>query len=689
MPEDNDHPRPAGEESTERISARASQPQHDANTAAWGSSSPWAHGSSSPAGGPTPPGMWQSESPAERTQAMSASPADFSAFTGQTQQTQSFTPNPQASSAWSGSLGQSGHHPDFQADSGKTAQRRGLVRGGIAAGVAVGLLLLIYIADIAFSSGTVPRGTVVADVQIGGLDKAAAERKLRDHLSPGLAKPVVLDFGGQQASLNPEKAGLRMDWAATVASAGEQPLNPFTRVSSLFTTREVTPISSGDRGQLSTALEQLKPQLDRAPAEGTIRFDGATPIAVDPVRGRTVDISGAAEAVLAGWASHKPVPIPFTEQPVSTTADGVHRALEEVAKPAVSGPVTVLGEGKQATITPDAVAGALRFEPDGKGGLKSTVDNKAIVAAVEPQLRDTIKPGQDAQIVFENNAPVVHPSVDGHGVDWNKSFEHLMDVLKQHGNHSMPAIYANQPAKFTTDQANALGIKEPISEFTTGGFEPASGVNIRRVAEQVNGAIVKPGEVFSLNGYTGPRGVPQGYVESGVIEDGHPARAVGGGISQFATTLFNAEYFAGAKDVEHKEHSQYIKRYPAGREATVFQNPDGKSVIDVKFKNVSNTGIMITTQWTPSSITVRFWGTKQVDVTSQTGPQTDPTPPQPITIPPGQPCSPSKGEPGFTVTDTRTIRNRETGQVTVERPSKTRYDPHPIINCPAGPPPPG
>ncbi|WP_345045874.1 winged helix-turn-helix transcriptional regulator, partial [Georgenia daeguensis] len=89
------------------------------------------------------------------------------------------------------------------------------------------------------------------------------------------------------------------------------------------------------------------------------------------------------------------------------------------------------------------------------------------------------------------------------------------------------------------------------------------------------------------------------------------AREVGGGISQFATTLYNASYFSGMKDAGHKEHSYYISRYPAGREATVFQNHDGSSVIDLKFTNDAPTGVVIQTIWTPSSITVRMWGTKR------------------------------------------------------------------------------
>ena len=619
------------------------------------------------------------ESDAERTQNLSAVPADFPDFS--VEQTQSIP-------AWNGSQTPPTPPapPQQKAAEDGGDRRPGLIRAGIAAGAVVGALALLYIGDLIFSSGTVPRGTVVADVPIGGLDTASAESELRSKLGPDLDKPVRLVAGDQTANLDPSSAGLEMDWAATVEQAGAQPWNPITRLTSLFTTREVHPVSHGDRVQLTEALEQLKPKLDRAPAEGSITFDGATPVATDPVVGRQVDVRAASDAVLADWADPDPVRLPFTEQPVSTTRDGVQKALKQVAEPAVASPVTVRGQGKDATFAPEAIAAALRFEPDGGGGLRPVVDMPAAIAGVEPQLASTLVPGKDAQIVLEGAAPVVKPSTDGVAIDWNKSFERLTDVLKQPQNRSVQALYIHQPAKFTTDQANQLGIREVVSEFSTGGFEPASGVNIRRTAEQVNGAIIKPGETFSLNGHTGPRGAAQGYIESGIIQDGRPGKAVGGGISQFATTLYNASYFSGVQDVEHKAHSYYISRYPAGREATVFQSPSGASVIDVKFKNTTKSGLMITTAWTPTSITVKFWGTKQYDVTSQTGEHMNPTPPHEVVVPPGQPCSPSKGNGGFTVTDTRTLRDVQTGQVRVENPKKTVYEPQPIIHC--GPPPP-
>jgi vancomycin resistance protein YoaR len=139
--------------------------------------------------------------------------------------------------------------------------------------------------------------------------------------------------------------------------------------------------------------------------------------------------------------------------------------------------------------------------------------------------------------------------------------------------------------------------------------------------------------------------------------------------------LYNAAYFAGMTDVTHKPHSFYIGRYPPGREATVFEG-----AIDMKFRNDLPTGVMIQTAWTPTSLTVRLYGTKKFEVTSSTGPRTNPTEPTKVEIPSGQPCAASQGAPGFTVTDTRTLRDVKTGQVKSERRT-TKYNPSPIVTC--------
>ncbi|MDQ4103685.1 MAG: VanW family protein, partial [Actinomycetota bacterium] len=545
----------------------------------------------------------------------------------------------------------------------------------IIAGAVLGLLALIYGVDVAMSSEDVPRGVTVAGVQVGGMAQAAAEQRLRDQLEPRLNQPLTLRAGDVDVPLEPSRAGLTLDWPATLHQAGKQPLNPWTRLASLWRTYEVGVITVSDRVALTAALEGVRAQTDREPVEGTIRFNGARPVAVNPRAGQRLDVPTATDLVLAAWIHGGTVDVPVSVQPVGTTTEGIQTALREVAEPAVAAPVNVTGDGQDAVLMPEVIAAALRFAPDSRGGLTTTLDNPTVIAALDPQLESTQRAAKNAEILIQGGAPVVLPSVDGRGIDWPASLLPLLDVLQHNtgSERSLAVSYVTLPPSLSTEQAHALGITTQISTFTTGGFAPDSGQNIRRVAEQVNGAIVKPGQTFSLNGHTGRRNASTGYVEAGIIEDGRPGRGIGGGVSQFATTIYNAAYFAGMTDVEHKEHSFYISRYPAAREATVFEG-----AIDVKFRDDSPTGILIQTAWTPSSITVTFWGTKHVDVESITGPRTNFTEPKSQIIH-GQPCTSSQGSRGFTVTDTRVIRDANTKAEISRRTHTVVYDAAPRI----------
>nr|WP_184689962.1 VanW family protein [Saccharothrix tamanrassetensis] len=563
------------------------------------------------------------------------------------------------------------------------ARRKNRRKVLIVAASVLGLLVVLYGADMLISGGNVPRGVTVAGVDVGGMSHTAAEQKLRDTIGPRLAQPVKTQAGDVTTEFDPQGAGLELDWVATLDRAGDQPLSPITRVTSFFTSREVGFATRSDEAKLTAALEALRAKTDHDPAEGTIRFEGATPVAVDPKQGQKLDVPGASDKLLADWADGGTIELPVATTPVKTTKAGVQKALEEFAKPATAAPVVVKGEGKDATLTPEQLAATLVFEPADDGNLIVKVDNNKVVEAAGPQLKDTEKEGKDAEIVFEGGKPTVKESVDGLGIDWEKSLVPFMDVLKSADKREIKAEYKHTPAKVTTEQANKMGIKEVIGEFQTGGFAADSGTNIRVVAEKVNGAIVKPGETFSLNGHTGPRGLAQGYVEAGIIENGAPGRAVGGGISQFATTLYNAGYHAGMKDAGHKEHSYWISRYPAGREATVFMDNAGNSLIDIKFTNPDDTGVAIQTIWTPSSIRIVLWGTKNYDVSGSTSEKSNFTEPNEVKKN-TQPCVNSAGAQGFTVTDTRTIKDRRTGQTRSE--SRTvRYDPSPKIVCEAPP----
>ena len=555
---------------------------------------------------------------------------------------------------------------------GRRRRRRILV----VAGAVVALLAALYGVDVALGSGTVPRGVTIAGEQVGGLTPAEAERRVRATVEPRTARPVDVTAGDVTSQIDPKAAGLAVDWPATMAQAGKQPLNPITRVRSFFTQREVGVVTTADEDAVEGTLQQLGPVVNRPAAEGNVRFEGVTPVPVPPVDGQELDVPAAHEVLQRDWTRGTPVRLPMRVLEPVTSPDDVTKAVADVATPAVSGPVTVQGENVTGTITPEVIAKALSFRADPGQGLVPELNSEVVHDALDPQLAKSEQPGRDATLSFAGGKPTITPSQDGRGVDYDATLKDLLTVLTKTGDErKITAVYAPQPAELTTEELNGLGITAVIGEFTTGGFAPDSGQNIKRAASVINGKIVKPGQTFSLNAATEPRDAAHGYVEAGVISDGHAARDIGGGVSQVATTLYNAAYFAGMTDVVHKPHSFYISRYPPGREATVVSGP-----LDMKFRNDNPTGVMIQTVWTPSTLTIRLYGTKRYDVTSTSGPRTKPTEPNKVELPAGPGCKPSQGAPGFTITDTRTLRDVKTGQVKTERRT-TKYNPAPIVTC--------
>src|SRR5262245_18628056 len=159
------------------------------------------------------------------------------------------------------------------------------------------------------------------------------------------------------------------------------------------------------------------------------------------------------------------------------------------------------------------------------------------------------------------------------------------------------------PAHDTT-WAQSLGITRQVSAYTT---EYPSGearvTNIHRGADLLNNTVVEPGRVFSLNDTIGPRTEERGFVTAPVFAEGTFFDDFGGGVSQLATTTYNAAFFGGYEDVTHQPHTIYISRYPLGREATV-----NYGAIDLQFRNDTEHGVLIRTYYSDTSVTVAFYG---------------------------------------------------------------------------------
>jgi len=140
--------------------------------------------------------------------------------------------------------------------------------------------------------------------------------------------------------------------------------------------------------------------------------------------------------------------------------------------------------------------------------------------------------------------------------------------------------------------------------------------------------------------------------------------------------MFNAVFFAGLEDVTHKPHSFYISRYPAGREATVYEGQ-----IDLQWKNDSDTGVYIDTAWTPGTITVTFYGTKHYEIESISGNRSNVREPALQEVVDDGTCKPQAGAQGFDITVTRVFKDLSSGAEIRRENFQTHYAAEPIIRC--------
>ncbi len=260
-------------------------------------------------------------------------------------------------------------------------------------------------------------------------------------------------------------------------------------------------------------------------------------------------------------------------------------------------------------------------------------------------------------------------------------------VVRQPGKRELKVKATVADAAFTTKDARDLRIRRKVSTFTT--YYPYAeyrNVNIGRAAELVNGTVLKPGETFSLNRTVGERTRENGFTEGFIISNGIFAEDLGGGVSQMATTTFNAMFFAGLKDIEHKPHSFYIDRYPVGREATVAWGS-----VDLRFKNDTPYGVLIQAQVTPATastqgvVTVSMWSTKVWDITTDTSARYAYTSPKTRTLTTAD-CYPNTGYSGFQVDVTRFFRKVGQSALDHKEVMHTVYTPSDTVICKSPPP---
>jgi vancomycin resistance protein YoaR len=495
----------------------------------------------------------------------------------------------------------------------------------VTVGSTVLALLLVFAIDRATNGSEILGDVSVGGVSLGGLGEFEATETVRSFETDLTATPVPVVVAGRMFELDPRAIGFEVDEQAIVAAAMDNGrdgnlagqlawwLGHFggseTEIEIPYTYDE-----DALRGVIAewqrTGIDDPAHPGDVAIADGDIVFSY-------PRAGTGIEIEEAVDALAAVLAT---LPRPTVElttnriEPDLTAAD-IDAVVAEVEQ-VLAGPVTLtaLDLGREVTIPRRVLADALvvRRSDTTVGGTPEfnlTLLGEPMVEYVAGFFPYLETEATDAELVIADDDTVsIIPSIPVSEPDPVAIPQAAWAAANSPSRTAEMTYRTGREAELSTAMVEAWGVREKISEFTTGHPCCQSRViNIQRIADEVDGAWILPGETWSLNDHVGKRTVADGYVCAGALIGGEVVQegeiCIGGGTSQFTTTLYNAVFFAGLEDVYHFPHTAYFSRYPEGREATLgFPGPD------LIFRNNTPNVVVIKTEYTDKTITVKMFG---------------------------------------------------------------------------------
>jgi vancomycin resistance protein YoaR len=539
------------------------------------------------------------------------------------------------------------------------------------------VLIAVPVVAFAFSEaiarGEIRREVSAAGIDLSGLGRDDALSELRAYETDLRANPATFVVKDTEFTLSPVTVGLDIDEEAIVeeALAIEDDRGFLSRFLDWITSStEYEPVDlevdlSIDATRLDSVFDAWEQgAIAVPPYEGNIVVTDGRIVPEYPRAGEGIDRTAATRLAADALrrTARSTVALPTRTIDPELTPDDLNRWVEE-ASLFIDGPVTLTGTDPdvEITFTRDDLVSALRTElkTNSPATFNAWLDPAALAPIIEPYREMIEQEPRDAEVVVDEEAKTVTviPSSSGVLLDIGQVVNAVSEAaLTDEDAGLLPYAVGAQP-EVTTEDIAAYGPLGLVSSFTTRHDCCADRVhNIQLFAEIVDGAVVPPGEEFSLNGHVGERTVEKGFRSAGTLVGGELVDTVGGGVSQFATTFYNAVFYGCYEDVSHKPHSYYFSRYPEVNEATI-----NWPSLDLVFRNDSDAPIWIKTNYTGRSITVEFYGNnggrtcerRLGNRYSFTSPK-DKYEPDP-TLDPGVEVKESNGRGGWTNTVTRVM----------------------------------
>lgn len=552
------------------------------------------------------------------------------------------------------------------------------------------------VADYAYNYNRIHYGVKIFNADVSGLTIKEGQAKLKTRVEKAAKESLTIKNGKQEWQVEQVFLKTKPDLAKTMSnayrvsrtgSAAKQLLNRFV----LYFRPDVLAVAStvNDEFAVITA-NKVGAAIDKPARDATVVIESEKAVLVTAKDGWEVK-RGELKALIirraADFSSRVIVP-PEGVAKVHVHNDDAEKA-RIVAQRMIKEPVKYSINNKSYEMVPAKIGSLIGFTPIAKKTRKNgktTVEYTLKAALARDKLEQYFIPLKDefetkpidARFEAAEGAVTIIPGSNGLVIDMDAAVSDLNKLVLSAPPRSAVLIMKEVEPAITTAKAEGMGIKERVSVHTENfEFTVNRSKNISLLADAIDGMLVAPGQIWSINAATGPRTAGMGYAEAPVIVNGQLSPDIGGGICNVSTTVFNTAFFGGYEIVERYPHDFYISHYPDGRDASIYY--DGG--MDFKFKNDTPFYVLIKTDHTESSVTVAFYSTKtDVDVSYTDTGFTNIVPygivyKDDATLPAGweKDGDLGYGVDGRDITVTRVVKKG--GQVTAENKFASHYEP--------------
>lgn len=155
------------------------------------------------------------------------------------------------------------------------------------------------------------------------------------------------------------------------------------------------------------------------------------------------------------------------------------------------------------------------------------------------------------------------------------------------------------------DEEQLRAVSDVLGTFTTHFSDSNAGrkTNIRVGTANINGSVVYPGETLSASEKMKKRTAENGYAVASAYENGLTVDAIGGGVCQVSSTLYNAVIRAELEVVERSPHSMKVSYVEPADDAAIAEG-----LKDFVFKNNSDYPVYIEGITSGTSVTFTVYG---------------------------------------------------------------------------------